>query len=267
MSWSVGSNGIISGISSDFLTEVVKGNVPGHSVTGIQGVNNNVAQSARENVWCSGGYMIYPLQPGEQWELSSDNINDTAAGTGLQSVLVVYYNNNYDQQFELVIMNGTTPVQMVATNCFRFVAFIAQSVGSERWNLGTISVNAVGSGLARGCGLPLGNLSLHGFLTIPKGKNAYILPGGSADTDKGKDAHISLMLSSGGNTPFIELPWGRVYENSILILPAAPIAPSIGFTPTGAIPEKSELMFVVDSESMNASVRVFLQLLLVDSDL
>lgn len=249
--------------SSDFYTEVVKGNVPGHSIAGMQGVNNDVDTASRENLWCSGGMMTYPTS-GEQWEIVSNDAADTSAGTGLQTALLVYYDSNYDQQFELITMNGVTPVATVATDCFRFIALVAQTVGSSRWNLGEVIVTVVSAGANRGCIRPLGNLSLHGFYTVPKGKTAYIIYG-STDVGKNKDCQVSLLVSSGGNTPFLELPWGRVYQNTAIISPIAPIAPSVGFTPTGAIPEKSEIMFTCKAEVNNSFVRVLAQFLLVDN--
>lgn len=57
---------------------------------------------------------------GEQMTLVSDNVNDTAAGTGARTVKVHYLTSAGVYAHEVVTLNGTTPVNTVATN-IRFV--------------------------------------------------------------------------------------------------------------------------------------------------
>lgn len=79
--------------------------------------------------------------------LVSDNVNDTAAGTGARQVLVRYLDANYAQQLETVTMNGTTPVVMVATPLRIQSALVVVSGTPRAANVGNIRVQNVATGI------------------------------------------------------------------------------------------------------------------------
>ena len=76
-----------------------------------------------------------------QRSISSSSALDTAAGTGARTVLIRYYNNlGMGPYEETVILNGTTPVNTVATD-IRFIEFLyCPTVGSTGNNQGTITL-------------------------------------------------------------------------------------------------------------------------------
>lgn len=83
-----------------------------------------------------------------QRSFSSANANDSSAGTGARTIQVEYYDNTgTGPLFETITMNGTTPVNTVATN-IRFVERIkVVTVGSTRSNAGIITMfNATAGG-------------------------------------------------------------------------------------------------------------------------
>lgn len=89
-------------------------------------------------------------QPASQAQrsVSSANANDSSAGTGARTIMIEYYDNTgAGPFFETVTMNGTTPVNTVATN-IRFVEQIkVVTVGSTGSNVGIITLfNATAGG-------------------------------------------------------------------------------------------------------------------------
>lgn len=83
----------------------------------------------------------------QQMELVSSSTSDTSVGTGTRTVRITYYDGSMNGPFtEDVIMNGTTPVDTVATD-IRFIdSIVSLTVGSNGTNVGTISLrNTAGS--------------------------------------------------------------------------------------------------------------------------
>lgn len=241
---------------TDFNTEVALGHVEGYSLVSVQGENLDVDAAAPENLWCEGGLMSYPLQPGEQWELYSTNSGDTVAGgAGAQVVLLDYMDSNYNVQSEVIAMNGVLSVPTVATNCFRLIAITTIAKGSTGSNIGAVGARQVGNGLVRGCMAPTYNRTAHGFYTVPLGYTAYFLYGHAA-MGKGKDAKTDLFIAFGDSGVFTRSPFADLYQNSVTFLPAAPI---------GSFVEKSDLQFRCTTLSGNADASAFMQLMLIDN--
>lgn len=83
-----------------------------------------------------------------QRSLVSSDVNDTAAGTGARKVRVTYYPADLASGplTEDVTLNGTTPVNMVATNVCFIERLDVIEVGSQGGNVGTISLKAATAG-------------------------------------------------------------------------------------------------------------------------
>lgn len=82
-----------------------------------------------------------------QRSVSSSNANDTSTGTGAQKITITYFDNSMNgPNTEVVTLNGTTPVNTVATN-IRFIERMeVTSVGSGGANAGTITLFASAGG-------------------------------------------------------------------------------------------------------------------------
>ena len=77
-------------------------------------------------------------------EIVSDNANDTAAGTGLRTLIVNYLDSTYTNKTVTITMNGTTPVAM-PENIMAVNIMIRSTTGTfGGTNLGNISLRAVG---------------------------------------------------------------------------------------------------------------------------
>lgn len=76
-----------------------------------------------------------------QRSVASSSALDTAAGTGARSVLIRYYDGTGAGPFdETVVLNGTTPVNTVATDIRFIEAMFCPTVGSTGNNQGTITL-------------------------------------------------------------------------------------------------------------------------------
>jgi hypothetical protein len=108
-------------------------------------------------------------------EVVSDNANDTAAGTGLRTMLVVYLDSTYTSKSTTITLNGTTPVafpeDIVAINTV--VRSTTGTFGGS--NTGNISIRAAGGLGATYSYMVAG----HGFArsslyTVPNGFTLFI---------------------------------------------------------------------------------------------
>lgn len=111
---------------------------------------------------------VFPAAP-MQMQVVSASANDAAAGTGIRSVLITYLDADYDVHQETVTLNGTTPVNTVATNILRVNGVRAVSVGSGGMAAGNISLQAVGGATTYSI-IPAGrNLARQAIYTVPDG--------------------------------------------------------------------------------------------------
>lgn len=186
--------------STNFIQEVSKGNIPGHSIVHVIGRNPSVG-TAFEDIWDAGGTFTYATS-GEQWEVVSTSTNDSAAGTGARTMIIEYLDSNYTEQSETITLNGTTAVSTIATNMFRMVKARVNTAGSTFENQGELILRVVGGGSRRGGilrdtfvandanGL---NASQDAHYTVPAGKTVYLE---HAITNVSKNHDMVIRLKS-----------------------------------------------------------------------
>jgi len=238
--------------NTDFYTEVAKGNVPGHRIVEVSGLNRDIG-TTEEDIWGPGGDIVYPTA-GEQWEIVSNDANDTLLGTGANTIEISYLDDAYNEQAELVELNGGT-VLMNATNAFRPLGGIVKSAGSLRENVGDIEFRVAGGGDPRGTIIAASNIIRQSHYTVPLGKTAYIIYAYSS-IRKGKDSIILLKYTIGDNGVFSGKFPIEIYESFVGITPAAPVGP---------IPEKTDFKGIAVSLNPNTEITLVYQLLIVDN--
>lgn len=132
----------------EFITEVAKGNVPGHELALVNGHNDAVG-TTEELLW-QGPYTdyIWPTTA-KQLNVTSTNITDTLTGVGARIVQVIGLDADYKRINETINMNGQTPV--TTTNSYlRINQLYVLYSGSTQKNQGNIYI---GEGATIG-GLP-----------------------------------------------------------------------------------------------------------------
>ncbi len=173
-------------LTSGYLVEVARGNVSKqtlwHAICERESIGTT---AAGEDCWrgnelspapTSHVLIPTPAPAGEQMTVVSESANDAAAGTGIQTVRVNYLDASGDQQSEDVTLNGTTPVNTVATD-IRFVNdFYALTVGTGGVAADHVKIYKTGTvGLVYNMIHQGGNKSLVSHRMVPAGHTLVLL--------------------------------------------------------------------------------------------
>lgn len=127
--------------------------------------------AARTDVWNVGGIYAFPPAP-VQMSIVSTSTSDTAAGTGVRTLVISYLDSNYKQQLTTVTLNGTTPVLTIPTDILRINKVWAGSVGSGGVAAGNITISNSSVTYAR---VDLGyTASRQAIFTVPGNLSGYL---------------------------------------------------------------------------------------------
>lgn len=214
---------IIAGAEApkELLLEIGRGNVPGFAELFMVGLNRSVP-GANTDVWGAGANMVYPTA-NEQWEILSDDVADTIAGTGAQVVLLAYLDTNYEEKTNIVLMDGTTPVVFSAVDCFRPIAIVTVQAGSNQRNVGNLTLRVAGGGAVRGYMFEDFTFSTNGRTTIPAGKSGLLM---FTEVNVGSNDQVEVRINStvGDNGIFGVTTFNSLNDtllNTILPIPLA----------------------------------------------
>lgn len=175
----------VTSMKSDVLADIslglYGGVAPGsimRRITGLGQVTIAASGVAANDIWPGAG--IYPwMTAATSLEVVSTSVNDTAAGTGAQSVIVTGLSLAGAEITETVATNGTTAVPL-STQFYRINSVGLVAVGSGLRNLGTINVRDLGGGTVR--------------QTIPISSVANLSPGVSKGSQWTTPAGHSLLI-------------------------------------------------------------------------
>lgn len=107
-----------------------------------------------------------------QMAVASSSVNDAAAGTGMQQLMIHYLDADYVARTEVVVLNGVTPVNTVATNILRINGVHATAVGAVGAADGNISITNGGVTYAY---ISAGNnTTRQAVYTVPTSVTGYI---------------------------------------------------------------------------------------------
>lgn len=187
---------------SDFLVEVAKGNIPGHSV--VQKFGHAVVGTGLTPITHSGFYRT-PLAP-VSLEFLSDDPNDTALGTGAREITFTGIDINHDEAIFSIATDGTTPVAL-PTDLKRLYRWKVSASGSYATALsgshgGTLTVRVAGAGETWSTIDPtpfaMGQSEIGAF-TVPNGLRALIVQQ-EFHVDSTKSVDIILFKRTGIDT-------------------------------------------------------------------
>ena len=240
------------GLSSNYFVDVGLGRIPGHTMRAVVARNPDV-YTTPEQIWGAGGNMVYPTAA-ETWEIVSDSVNDTAAGTGARVVLVNSLDDSYNQQQQTVVLDGTTPVALTGTH-FRPNGAVVVSSGSSQMNEGDITIRSTATSDPRQY-IPLGfAASQDSHYTVPAGFTATGISS-LFSFPKDGDGFASFQFRfEGTNTNVIagDFPF---YQNIT------------EFNVTGqfVLPEKTDVFFVGRATNPNTEINTVGVFLVVDNE-
>ncbi len=206
-----------SGTPNDFILEVLAGNIPGYTLINVLGNNDALSGAPAKTLWDDDSDYITPLVAAATTIESSDNVADLLAGTGLQKAEVFYLDSNFEEQSEVIDMNGSTPVPL-SENAIAVNSILATQVGSGGFNVGQIKVEIGGNPAAFIRALE--NRSDGGVYTVPSGFSVIgNAPSYAASASTEADAFIKFR--NGETGIFFRRKLLSVFENSLVanILP------------------------------------------------
>jgi len=193
--------------------DIARGKVPGAYPFG--GYGERVAGAGETNriIWPNGIFEL-PDAAGVQMSIVSTSADDDAAGTHTRKLEMHYIDSNGDEQHEVVILDGLTPVLTTATD-IRFVNCLhIHEVGDNSSAAGDITASNGGVIYAE---ISAGNVRCTSSMRmIPAGKDCYVagaVAGAVSGTSAAKvivkvvaselDAHQYI-------DPLILIPYGGV---------------------------------------------------------
>lgn len=156
--------------------QIALGKMPYAEKVQLMGRNGGNTTSAT-TLWTVASGTYAQLTAGTTFELVSSSANDAAAGTGARTVQVDYVDGNYEGGSEVVTMNGTTPVPMVATNILAINKLTVLTAGSGLVNAGAVSARTVSGSVIKnqiGANALSRGQSFSMLYTVPKGKLALL---------------------------------------------------------------------------------------------
>lgn len=144
----------------------------------VEGAANSVNNANVDvvNIGAAGAAATYvfPAAGGIQMAVRSSSANDTAAGTGIRTVIIHYLDANYAIQKETVTLNGVALVNTVATNILRVNDVHTGTAGSGNMAAGDVTVENTAGAVVYARIPTEQNRSRNAVFTIPAGKQGYI---------------------------------------------------------------------------------------------
>lgn len=209
----------------EFLLEVRKGNVDGHSMVSIRGFDRNLT-TTKLVIHPEGGttninQSSIDRQSGTPSvvKVASTSANDTNAGTGMRTCTLSGLDANGVAQSEVIVMNGTTEVTSSLTYS-AVTGLLAKVWGSTTYNEGLIYV---GTGVFT-AGVPAtpmfvmdieSNIGHTGYYVVPAGYTLFPIEFYAGIAGSTKYATIYLSTSENG-TNWIDVEDYSVTSNAPL---------------------------------------------------
>jgi len=244
----------------DFLIEVAKGNVAGHSLMQKFGENPDVdTGTVPEDMWDYGGVWVAPTTS-RVHALVSSSASDSSGGGGAETIIVEGLDASYIFQSETVAMNGTTPVNTV--NSYTMIHRMYVEVdAANALNVGNITATAAVDGTVT-AHIAAGNgQTLMAIYQIPAGKTGYLLKLYTMNKRAAAavgNADMALLVKPEDTGPFVtKFVWG--------IMGAGTSHIDHDFKAIIGYPEKSVIKISAENVSANnMDVAAGFDLLLVD---
>jgi len=189
--------------NKDFLIEVAKGNIPGHSVVNKFGHNPSITTSTDpEDIWAGGGlYDFYPTTA-QAMQVVSTSIEDDTGGSGAITMIFYGLDSNWDAINETITLDGQDTVNLVNSyiRMFRAVALTAGSAGT---NVGTITVKQDGAGTDIAIVIaPTDGQTQQAIYTIPNNTTGYFIKG-----------YVGISKGGGATVYAAEFKWKARLNN------------------------------------------------------
>lgn len=186
--------------NTDFLIEVNKGNIPGHSLVAVFG-ENPAATTNSFDIWAGGsGTNLTWLQAASTLEAISTNAGDTAAGAGARTITVKGLDATFSEVEADIIMNGTSASAATTQTFIRINEVTVKDVGTyTESNLGDITVRVSGAGSIQSVLETNEGRDANTHYTVPAGYTGFALSAEvTMDGNKEVTAHMLARENADG---------------------------------------------------------------------
>jgi hypothetical protein len=246
-----------------FLIEVVKGNIPGHTL--LHRFGKAVVGTTMVPIASS---LKYPTPiAAVALEVISDDADDTAAGAGAREITVVGLDSTWAEITQVVATNGLTavplPIDMIRIYDWWVSASGVYATASTGSHEGTITIQEVSGSALWFNGIttpyPKGQSQIAGY-TVPLGYRAYIfIEGIVADSTKSVDVMLLARRDAGDVTaPYTAM---RAIKDYVGVSDNAQGADNNA--PINAFSAKTDLIFLGAVSTGTASISVDYEVLLI----
>jgi hypothetical protein len=253
---------VIANMSKEWLIEVNMGNVSGYTLEHIMGEDPDVP-TTEYDIWGgsgAGGNLTW-LQTATTLEAISTDANDTAAGTGAQTILVTGLDANWAEVTATIAMNGTSASTATTQTFIRVNKVEVVTCGTYTGtNVGDITVRVSSAGAIQSFIEAGEGKDSNTHFTIPAGKTGYILRSSlTMDANKEISAHFIMRENADDiTTPFSPLIHFHHWEG--IKNPIEEI-----FTANHILPAKTDVWVKGSAAAATASIQFDYDILLVDN--
>ncbi len=248
------------GLSYDWLREVNKGRIQGHSLIHKFG-RNAAAGTSEEDIHYGGGALV-PLTAAVTIEAISASAADAAAGAGARTIQIWGLDINFEPINEVITMNGIAASTATTQSFLRVFKVRVLTTGTyNAANTGDITVRVSSAGATQVTVEAESGVSQTTHYTIPAGFTAYVVRA-SIDVDSSKTATIKMVER--GNSSLTVAPfdphkhvhtWSGVTGNI-----------NEDFVANHKVLEKQDIWFEVVAGSVGTPVEADYDLLLIDNE-
>lgn len=249
------------GRTEPFYFQVSRGQVLGHRVVIRSGLNPAINTGTTVSLTDNGGLYVFP-SAATIMTVSSTSALDTSAGTGARMVLVSGLDANYNEIFDLVALQGQTPVS-TSVPFLRVHNVSVTSVGSTGSAAGDIYI---GVGVVT-LGVPA---TVYGRIrvgwnttqmvqyTVPAGHTAYMtdITGSATASTTNKYTLMSIRQRLTPTGPFLS-GGSVVVSGSVLYLQ---------FDAPRGFAEKTEFDITANTTDTNVTCAVTIRFIVVKND-
>ena len=254
--------------TTDWLVQVSKGLIPGHSI--VHQFGQNTAVSSTLAPICNGGNYQTPTVA-SSLEILSDQVQDQSGGNGAHKVTIQGLDSSWNLQTEQVTLSGTTPVSLSNQFIRVFGMWVSESgiyanqaQASQR---GTLTLRGTQGG-ATWATIPTvsqafgAGKSLIGAYTVPAGHTAFILTQVFA-VDGNKSANLYFFKREDAND--VTAPYTGTMMVSSIYTGASNVY-QFQHKANESYPEYTDMGFLANYTSgQTASIAVEFELLIVDN--
>lgn len=216
-----------------WLPNLNAGYYPGGTQVIVDGHNPDIdIASTPEDIWEGGGVYNW-MTAATSLEVASSSANDTAAGTGMRTIVVQALTTNYVVVTLTITLNGTTPVPF-PQQIYRINRVINGTSGSLGVNAGDITIRDAGGGTVRDL-MPAGyGVAKSSAYTVPAGYTLLIASYSQCinRSTATRDVSLSLMVRN---------PAGAFFLASEIGIDGNPLHRA--WSPPIQIPEKFDVIF------------------------